>query len=89
MRNACLPLAVSGLFLTVNPLFLSRADANRLPGYAMVNLHAQQRLARDWRLRLRLENLFDKDYLLAYGYNTQARAAFVQLPYQLPGGARP
>ncbi len=64
-------------------------SADRLPGYVVVNLYAQQRLARDWLLRLRLENLFDKDYLLADGYNIQGRAAFVQLQYRLPGGPRP
>ncbi len=51
-------------------------------GYALVNLHAQTRLARDWELRARVENLFDKDYVLAEGFNTQGRALFVELAYR-------
>jgi vitamin B12 transporter len=50
-----------------------------LPGYTLVNLHANWRLAAQWTLRARLENLTDRDYELAYGYNTPGRSGFFEL----------
>ncbi len=51
------------------------------PGYALFNLTAHKRLGNNWTARGRIENLFDKDYVLADGFNTQDRAFFVQLAY--------
>jgi vitamin B12 transporter len=51
----------------------------RLPGYALVNLRASWLLSRQWRLAARIENLTDRDYELAYGYNTPGRSGFVEI----------
>lgn len=55
--------------------------ATRLPGYAVVSLFAQYRLAPDWQLSARIENLFDQPYTLVEGYQTMGRALFVRLEY--------
>lgn len=54
-----------------------------LPGYAVLNLNLGWKPARNWKLGTKLVNLLDKDYALVHGYNTQRRAAFVELTYAL------
>jgi vitamin B12 transporter len=53
-----------------------------LPGYALINLRASVELAATWSVSLRLENLFDRGYELAHGYNTPGRAGYVQIAWQ-------
>lgn len=53
-----------------------------VPGYAVLNLNLGWRPARDWKLTGKLLNVFDKDYSLVHGYNTQGRALFVELAYR-------
>ncbi len=57
-------------------------DANntrRLPGYGTVDLHARYAVNKDWSVALRVNNVGDKFYETAYGYNQPGRAAFVTL----------
>ena len=75
-------------------------DANnqtRLAGYSLVNLIADYRVNSDWNIQGRVNNLFDKDYALAYGstaidgnfgtpsfsvpYNTSGSNLFVSVRY--------
>jgi vitamin B12 transporter len=62
----------------------SRGDVGgiTLPGYALANLRADYRLDRAWRVGGRLENLFDRSYELAHGYNTPGRSATVTVVWQ-------
>ncbi|MBS0487595.1 MAG: TonB-dependent receptor [Proteobacteria bacterium] len=62
----------------------SREDvgARSLPGYALVNLRADYRLNAAWCLGARLENLLDRDYELAHGYNTPGRSGYLTLTWQ-------
>ena len=53
----------------------------RLPGYTLVNLTGQIVFADNWRLNLRIENLFDRDYQTADGFRTQALSGFAELTY--------
>jgi vitamin B12 transporter len=53
-----------------------------LPGYGLVNLAAHYALYRNLTLEGRLENLFDKEYELARGFNTPDRSIFVTLRYR-------
>ena len=46
-------------------------------GYALVNLYASTRLARDYTLLARIDNLADKDYQLARTYATAGRTVYV------------
>lgn len=63
--------------------------ATRMPGYAVVSVFAQYRLAPNWQLRARIENLFDQPYTLAEGYQTMGRAMFVRLEYGHTSKAEP
>ena len=53
----------------------------RLPGYAIFNLVGRYDLGRGMALGVRVENLFDKDYTLVSGYNTQGTLALVTFSY--------
>ena len=52
-------------------------NTNVLGGYALVNLYASTRLARDYTLLARIDNLADKDYQLARTYATAGRTVYV------------
>jgi vitamin B12 transporter len=54
----------------------------RLPGYAVVALRAKFRLDPEWAVVVRLENTADKQYQLAYGYNTSPRTTFLGVQFQ-------
>jgi len=53
-----------------------------LPGYTLFNLSADYRLDKHAKLSLRADNIFNKNYQLAHGYNTLGRAIFTSLNYQ-------
>jgi vitamin B12 transporter len=53
-----------------------------LASYALVNLDASYRLADDWQLFAKVENLFDEEYQLAYGYNTSGRTGYIGIRYR-------
>jgi vitamin B12 transporter len=53
-----------------------------LQPYTLVDLTASKKLSPEWTGRVKLENAFDEDYQLAYGYNTPPRGVFVTLQYQ-------
>lgn len=50
-----------------------------LDSYTIVNLSARYRLSPELSLTGRVENLFDRDYQTAFGYNQARRSAFVGL----------
>jgi len=53
-----------------------------LAAYDVVNLTANYALDKRLDLSLRVDNLFNKDYMLVHGYNTLGRTLFVGLNYQ-------
>jgi vitamin B12 transporter len=53
-----------------------------LPGYAMLNLRGQVKISKELSLSARLDNALDKQYELAYGYNTAPRTLFIGLQFQ-------
>ena len=59
--------------------FDNAANTQRLPGFGTLDLYARYAVARDWSLALRLNNVGDKSYETAYGYNQPGRAAYVTL----------
>ena len=63
----------------VSDRFDNAANTVRLPGFGTVDLHARYAVNQDWSLALRLNNVGDKFYETAYGYNQPGRAAFVTL----------
>jgi len=53
-----------------------------LGSYALVNLRASYVLTPSWKLTARVENLLDRDYALAYGFNTPGRSGFLDIVWQ-------
>ncbi|WP_066731962.1 TonB-dependent siderophore receptor [Cupriavidus sp. D384] len=53
-----------------------------LGGYGIVNLNARYNIDKQWFVAARVENLFDKNYQLAWPYNTQGRAGFITLGWR-------
>lgn len=62
----------------------SRMDSGSrtLGGYGILNLNARYNIDKQWFVAARVENLFDKNYQLAYPYNTQGRAGFITLGWR-------
>jgi vitamin B12 transporter len=56
-----------------------------LPGYGLVGLSVQRPLAGGWSLALRVDNLFDRDYELANGYNAAGTSSLLQLRWNAGG----
>lgn len=58
-------------------------QANTLPlgGYGLADLYADWRFSREWTLGVRLNNVADKSYETAYGFNQPGRQGFVTLRY--------
>jgi vitamin B12 transporter len=52
-----------------------------LPGYAVVNLVARYAITKTMAIGLRVDNLFDTDYTLISGYNTQGRLVLATFTY--------
>jgi vitamin B12 transporter len=50
-------------------------------GYLLTNLNARVVLGDSWRLTGRVENLFDRDYETAVGYNMAGRSGYLELGY--------
>lgn len=63
-----------------------RSATTRLAGYGIVNLSWKHPLSGDLEVQARLDNLFDRDYVLASSYsgdyNTLGRSIFVTIRYQ-------
>ncbi|QHI97050.1 TonB-dependent receptor [Xylophilus rhododendri] len=53
------------------------ANTTRLGGYTLFNLYASTRIARDYSLVARIDNLADKSYQLANTYATPGRVLYV------------
>lgn len=67
-------------------VYAGRADefGGKLGAYAIVNLRASYVINPQWRLGARLENLGDRNYQLAYGYNTPGRSGYLTVSWS-PG----
>ncbi len=91
-RSASLQLgkAIGAGHLDIETLLASeRNDRNgsvRLAGYGLTNLTYEQPLHKHWTLQARIENLLDKEYVLAQSftsaYNTLDRTAYLSVRYQ-------
>lgn len=71
----------NGLELGLDGDYVSeRADFGAdLDAYALAHLRLAWQFNPAWRLEARVENLTDRDYALAYGYNTPGRSGVVSL----------
>ena len=53
-----------------------------LGGYTLVNLYASTRVAQDYRLLARIDNVGDKDYQTARTYATGGRQLYIGLKWE-------
>ncbi|MDD5471170.1 MAG: TonB-dependent receptor [Sideroxydans sp.] len=61
----------------------ARTDGfNTLASYDVISLSAQWQVAQHVNMNARMDNLFNQDYMLAYGYNTPGRVLYVGLNYR-------
>jgi len=56
----------------------------KLGGYGLVNLSGQYQLSKALRFTAKVENVFDKQYQLAAGFNTPGRSVFAGFEYREP-----
>ena len=68
--------------LAASERFDTIANTTRLAGFTTVDLHADYAFSKNWSLQARVNNLNDKVYQTAQGYNQQGRAAYLTLRYQ-------
>jgi vitamin B12 transporter len=61
--------------------YRDEANTQTLGGYALLNFQAGYRFAPDWTVFVRANNVLDKKYTLAYGYDTDGANFFVGLRY--------
>ena len=59
--------------------YQDQANTFKMPGYMIMNLVVDYKLSKDLKLNLRLDNLLNKDYALAYDTYT------IVTPFQTPG----
>lgn len=66
----------------------SNTPASRMHGYVLTHIGADYRLAKDWKITLRINNVFDQHYALAKDYSTpytdystMGRTALVKLTW--------
>jgi vitamin B12 transporter len=62
--------------------FDDSANTTRLPGYATLDMHADWRLAPQWSIGVKVNNVADKQYETVLGYNQPGREGFVTLQYR-------
>ena len=64
---------------------LDGADKDKiLDPYHLINLSGVVKMEKNLWLEARIDNLFDEDYQLVYGYNTPGLSVFVGVNYKLP-----
>jgi vitamin B12 transporter len=63
------------------PRFDDSANTRRVPGFTLLDLRAEYRLATAWRMQARVTNLFDRRYETVAFYNQPGRAAYLTLRY--------
>jgi vitamin B12 transporter len=64
------------------PRFDDTGNTVHVGGYALLNARAIYDLSRDWQLRGRIDNAFDKEYETISTFNTLRRTYFLTLAYQ-------
>lgn len=72
---------LGGAVLKMGKRFDDAANTKTLAGYTTVDLHADYAVSRDWALQAKLNNVSDRAYETAMGYNQPGRQFFVTLRY--------
>ena len=75
------PWSFGGSLLQVGRRYDDAANAKPLASYTTVDLQASYAFARDWNLQAKLNNVGDREYETAQGYNQPGRQFFLTLRY--------
>jgi len=76
------PWKFGGSLLYVGERFDDAANLRRLGAYTTIDLSADWQFSRDFGLQFKVNNLTDKVYETAYGYNQPGRGAYLTLRWQ-------
>lgn len=60
----------------------NEVNSEMLAGYSIWSFYVSRKIDADWTSRVRLENAFDRHYVIAGGYNTPGRGIYASLQYQ-------
>ena len=60
-------------------------SSTELGGYVLLTVSGAVHWRRDWTVNVKVENVLDKDYQLASGFNTAGRSYLLELSYRTPG----
>jgi vitamin B12 transporter len=60
----------------------SHYNTHMLAGYSTWAFYASRKIDNEWTARVKLENAFNRDHQLAYGYNTPGRGIYATVQYQ-------
>lgn len=71
-----------GSLLHVGERFDDTRNTRRLPGYTTLDVYTDWQLDKDWSLQAKINNLTDKQYETAFGYNQPRRAFYLTLRWQ-------
>jgi vitamin B12 transporter len=83
---------IGGEMLSSSKRYNDIANQQTIAGYTLFNLTSEYQFNQAWKVQARLNNLFDKQYALAYdgnpsaggyAYNTPGRNAFVNLKWEM------
>lgn len=75
------PFSAGAEWLVSGKRYNDIGNTQELGGYGVLNLHASYRFARDWSAFARINNVFDKDYVLVGNFATPGVNAFVGVRY--------
>lgn len=73
---------LGGSLLHVGERFDDAANRIRLPGYTTLDVYTDWQLDKDWSLQAKINNLTDKQYETAFGYNQPGRALYLTVRWQ-------
>ncbi|MBC7709010.1 MAG: TonB-dependent receptor [Rhizobacter sp.] len=72
---------LGGSLVAFGERFEDAANSTRLPGFATLDLRADWRLAKEWSVAFRVNNVTGKKYETVYGYNQPGREGYLTLRY--------
>lgn len=75
------PLEAGIEWVGVGSRYDQHNETGRLGGYSLINLTGRYAINKNLSIEGRVNNLFDKDYELAQGYNTPGLNAFIGIRY--------
>jgi vitamin B12 transporter len=70
------------LFVSGKRPNFNEANSDMLSGYSIWSFYVSRKIDDEWTSRVRLENAFDRHYVIAGGYNTPGRGIYATLQYQ-------